>query len=330
MFVSSMVPVRTYSPAQMAWAPSLFSAAPVAPALPVAPMVEPEPVPDSRELMLEIADRLADLLAQLMNPAPAEPSSNEDAPEQTKQVEKPKTNDQNKADKDHGVSNSDGLKGHSQGHLGQWGEKDEQMLDKAIQGVANGHGSDREEAGFDAIFSQFGQNNIGNCVSTAVIKAAMDHFEGKLFEQVSKDSDGYKVRLRDGATVHISRAELRQAGQATQYDGKPSQVKSMAVLSYAVIAKREARSRGISLAAAFKDMGNGYNTTTAVKYLGLEGHVKRISSSQISKYDGVFAHGGHHVVYVDQHHTDHYGRAQVFNNTNTIGDKLDGLWAFTG
>lgn len=328
MFVSNTIPVRTYGYAPITYIPSVFNTSPT---MPVEPTMPQAPVADSQQIMLQIADQLALLLAQLMNPAEQTPAEKE--PKQTDEVKKPKghQHDDNKDDKDtKEVSNSDGLQGRSQGHLGQWGDKDEAMLDKAVQGVANGHGSDREESHFDAIFSQFGQNNIGNCVSTGVIKAAMDHFEGKLFDQVSKDADGYKVRLRNGSAVHISRAELRQAGHACQYDGKPSEVKSMAVLSYAVIAKRESRSRGISLAAAFKDMGNGYNTSTAVKYLGLEGNVKRISASKIDKYDGVFAHGGHHVVYVDQNHTDHYGRAQKFNNTNTIGDKLDGLWAFTG
>lgn len=322
MFVSNTVPVYGNTP--VVWIPSILSAQPapqVSPILPQALMI------DSQTVMLQIADQLAALLAGLMNPVPnaaipqakTQAAVTEVAPQRETRPESPGP-----------IDHSTGLHGRSLGHLGEWGVQDEQMLDKAIQGVANGHGSEREQAGFDAIFSQFGQNNIGNCVSTGVIKAALDHFEGEVFDHVSKDSDGYKVRLRNGSSVHISHAELRQAGHATNYDGKPSEVKSMATLCYAVIAKREARSRHISLADAFQDMGDGYSASSAVKYLGLEGHVKAIKASEINKYDGVYAHGGHHVVYVDQNHTDHYGRAQKFNNTNTIGDKLDGLWAFVG
>ncbi|MFN8610064.1 MAG: hypothetical protein U0931_21155 [Vulcanimicrobiota bacterium] len=320
MFVSNTVPVYNNSP--MVWIPSMVSAQP---APQVAPVVAQALVVDSQIMMLQIADQLASMLAQLMNPAPNEAVTQ---PETSAAVSAVAPQTRTAPEARNATGHSAGV--HVLEQLGEWGPQDERMLDKAIQGVANGHGSESDKADFDAIFSQFGQNKIGNCVSTGVIKAALDHFDGEVFDHVTKDSDGYKVALRNGSSVHISRDELRQAGHATNWDGKPSEVKSMATLCYAVIAKREARRAHISLADAFNDMADGYSATTAVKYLGLASHVKQIKASEINQYDGIFAHGGHHVVYVDQNKTDHYGRAQKFNNTNTNGDKLDGLWAFVG
>lgn len=212
-----------------------------------------------------------------------------------------------------------GDQGSAKGFTGEWKEQDQQMLDKAITSAG-------DASKFDKIFSQFGQSSEGNCASVAVIKGAMDKYDGKVFNSVQKSGDGYAVTLKDGKSVTISGTELRSAAKAAKWKGQPNEAKSLAILMFAVIAKRGAAEKGGSFDSMLRDLDNGFNTKKAAQLLGLK--TRDVKPSEAANKDGVVGSSGRHAVYIDSGKTDHYGTAKAFNNTDTNGRGLTSAFEF--
>jgi hypothetical protein len=212
-----------------------------------------------------------------------------------------------------------GDQGSAKGFTGEWKEQDQQMLDKAITSAG-------DASKFDKIFSQFGQSSEGNCASVAVIKGAMDKYDGKVFNSVQKSGDGYAVTLKDGKSVTISGTELRSAAKAAKWKGQPNEAKSLAILMFAVIAKRGAAEKGGNFDSMLRDLDNGFNTKKAAQLLGLK--TRDVKPSEAANKDGVVGSSGRHAVYIDSGKTDHYGTAKAFNNTDTNGRGLTSAFEF--
>ncbi len=225
-------------------------------------------------------------------------------------------------------STQPGDQGQARGNEGSWGAEDEAYLEKAIQGAANGNSDSGDQVEYDKIFSQFGQSQEGNCASVAVIKAALDKFKGKIFDEVRKVGSGYDVSLQDGKSVSIDRRELQMAAREADFKGKPSEAKSMAVLSFAVIAKRHAEKGTGSFERALKDLNDGFQPREAAELLGLGHRIREVDPSSAGNQDSVVAWNDKHAVYVDSGKTDSYGQARNFDGTNTTGGRLTHAFTF--
>ena len=221
-----------------------------------------------------------------------------------------------------------GDRGQAQGNEGTWGAEDEAYLEKAVQGAANGSPDGDDQVEYDKIFSQFGQSQEGNCASVAVIKAALDKFKGKIFDEVRKSGSGYDVALQDGKSVSIDRRELQMAAREADFKGKPSEAKSMAVLSFAVIAKRHAEKGKGSFERALQDLNDGFQPREAAELLGLGHRIREVDPSSAGNQDSVVAWNDKHAVYVDSGKTDSYGQARNFDGTNTTGGRLTHAFTF--
>lgn len=229
----------------------------------------------------------------------------------------------------------------NQGADGSWTEQDEQMLDRAISGPGGGSGASAlggsslsgstsgDAAKYDQIFSQFGQSQEGNCASIAVIKAALDKYKGKVFQEVKKNGDGYDIKMQDGKSVKLSKAELQQGAKAAKFKGQPSEVKSMAILMFAAMAKRGAEEGGGSMDRMLQDMNNGFDPKKSAQLLGLGQKVKEIDPNSAGQQDGAVGWNDQHAVYMDSGKTDSYGQARSADGTDTRGKRLTKAFVFT-
>ena len=225
----------------------------------------------------------------------------------------------------------------AQGNEGSWGPEDEAMLEKALSGGAGGSiaapgesasASGPENSKYDQIFGQFGQSKEGNCASVAVIKAALDKFDGKVFQSVQKSGDGYDVTQQDGKKVTVTKGELQKAAKAADFKGKPNEAKSMAVLMFATIAKRGASEGMGSFDQALKKLDSGFDPKKAAQLLGLGNRIKEVDPSSAGQKDGVVAWNSRHAVYMDEGKTDSYGQAKSADGTDTRGSRLTQAFTF--
>lgn len=201
-----------------------------------------------------------------------------------------------------------------------------QMLDGALAG----------DKDFDQLFGQFGQGTEGNCAAIASIKAAMDVYDNKVFDQVQKGEDGsYTIKMQDGKEVKISAAELGQAAVASNLDGPDSEAKSFAIMAYAAMAKRaemEGHEGSRNYTQALNSLANGDNPYDSARFLGLENQVQAVNPQQANGSNAVVAWNDKHAVYIDSSRngtrTDHYGTGTTYNGTDTNGRQLTDGFTF--
>ena len=160
----------------------------------------------------------------------------------------------------------------------------------------------------------------------AVIKAALDKYDGKVFQSVRKNGDGYALTMQDGKSITISRQELQQAGGASKFKGKPCEVKSMAILMFAAIAKRGSQEGMGNFSAALRYLDNGFSAKKVAKLLGL--HTREVNPNSAGSQDSVVGYSSRHAVYIDSGKTDDYGRATNYNQTDTNSHQLSGAFTF--
>ncbi|MFN8612776.1 MAG: hypothetical protein U0931_34885 [Vulcanimicrobiota bacterium] len=182
---------------------------------------------------------------------------------------------------------------------------------------------------YDQIFGQFGQSKEGNCASVAVIKAALDKYDGKVFQSVSKTANGYDVTQQDGKKVTISKDELKTAAKFADFKGKPNEAKSLAVLCFATIAKRGSQEGMGSFDQALKKLDSGFDPKKAAQLLGLGNKIKEVDPKTAASQDGAVAWNNVHAVYEDHGKTDSYGTARAADGTDTRGNKLTNAFIFT-
>jgi len=192
---------------------------------------------------------------------------------------------------------------------------------------ANGGGGNKSK--YDQLFGQFGQSKEGNCASVAVIKAALDKYDGKIFQSATKTGNGYDVVQQDGKKLTISKNELQQAAKFADFKGKPNEAKSLAILSFATIAKRGSQEGMGSFEQSLKKLDSGFDPKKAAQLLGLGNKIKEVDPKTASKQDGAVAWNNVHAVYQDNGKTDSYGTAKGADGTDTRGNKLTNAFVFT-
>lgn len=199
----------------------------------------------------------------------------------------------------------------------------------ASEESASANASAANKGKYDELFGQFGQTKEGNCASVAVIKAALDKYDGKIFQSASKTANGYDVVQQDGKKLTISKDELKQAAKFANFKGKPNEAKSLAILSFATIAKRGSQEGMGSFEQSLKKLGDGFDPKRAAQLLGLGNKIKEVDPKTASKQDGAVAWNNVHAVYQDNGKTDSYGTAKGADGTDTRGNKLTNAFVFT-
>ncbi len=200
------------------------------------------------------------------------------------------------------------------------------MLDSALQGNKD----------FDNMFSQFGQGTEGNCAAVACIKAAMDVYDNKVFDNVQKGEDGsYTIKMQDGQEVKISAAELGQAARASNFDGPDSEAKSYAIMAYAAMAKRaqmEGHEGAQNYTQALNSLADGDNPYDSARFLGLKNMTQDVDPTRANGANAVVGWNSKHAVYIDATNngtrTDHYGQARNYDGTDTRNRELTSGFTF--
>ncbi len=200
------------------------------------------------------------------------------------------------------------------------------MLDASLQGNKD----------FDNVFGQFGQGTEGNCAAVASIKAAMDVYDNKVFDSVTKGEDGgYTIKMQDGKEVKVSAGELGMAAKASNFNGPDSEAKSYAIMSYAAMAKRaqmEGHEGARTYGQALNSLNNGDDPYDSARFLGLKNQVQNVDPQRANGGNAVVAWNSKHAVYVDSTRngtkTDHYGQAYNYDGTDTRGRALTNGFTF--
>ena len=168
---------------------------------------------------------------------------------------------------------------------------------KALEALHHG-----EELGSD-LFTAFHQTDRGNCVATAVIKAAMDHYGARVLKDFRlNESGGYNVVMHDGYRLSLTAQEMEAGATAAHFAGPQSPTKSYAKVLFASIAKRaqlDSHEGAQSFGQALLSVSNGERTLEMPHLLGLDGLVQKLDLSEVPGQDGAVVYGGGHSYYVD-------------------------------
>lgn len=185
----------------------------------------------------------------------------------------------------------------------QWTATD----NEAIARLADG------EAVAPDLFTAFHQTDRGNCVTTGVIKASLDHYGTEVLRSFEPNGNGgYNIVMRDGFKLTVSGQELEAGTTASHYAGNRNDTKSFANLLFTSAAKRaymEGHEGSQTFGQALLSLNNGEQARAVPHYLGLDGLVKSIKVSEVPGQNGAVVYGGGHAYYVDT------------VNGKTIGDR---------
>ncbi len=191
----------------------------------------------------------------------------------------------------------------------RWTSTDEEALDRALQ----------QEGTFgDSLITAFDQGSRGNCVSIAVIKAAMDKYGNNVFQNVEKLPDGgYEVTMQDGYVVELTAEEMKLAAQASDFENGDPEAMAYATLCFAAMAKRgmqEGHEGADTFVESLWALTTGEHMSDGANLLGVP--FKQIGPGELGDYDsGVLAANGRHSVYVDtsgEPTMDWYGKPTDF------------------
>ena len=193
-----------------------------------------------------------------------------------------------------------------------------------LQNLLNG-----DPTAFRNLVGDWAQTQEGNCSAVAMIKAGMDRHGNRLFDSVTPNGDGVRVRMKDGAQVSLTGQELAQARLAANFSGAPSAVKTYAEVAYAAMAKR-AQMEGHEGAATFPQalyaLANGDDPMKSARFLGLKNNIRQVDPRTLDGQDSVVGWNGRHALFIDRtsmgHVADSYGRPYGFDGTDSRGRPL--------
>lgn len=168
------------------------------------------------------------------------------------------------------------------------------------------------------IIKAFKQGKRGNCVSIAVIKSAMALYGvNDVFIKRKKNSKGIiSIKMRDGFETVVRPHELAKAARYSKFNnGNNKEVKSMAHLYYAAMAKRvlvegkiDAFLGRTTLRGALRSLNNGENYMEGVRWLGLEENYSRHPIEKIKKHNNLIGASPGHCYFLTNGIVDDYGK----------------------
>ncbi|AZF11584.1 hypothetical protein C4J93_3393 [Pseudomonas sp. R2-37-08W] len=184
------------------------------------------------------------------------------------------------------------------------------------------------------IFKNFYQLQEGNCVTISAIKAAMMRFGHNphgIYTSVHATDAGYRIVMRDGFKLDITRDELHQARAGANFGAdRPNDVLINAQFLYAVSAKRaylenNDGTANLSFAAAMRSLNDGEYPGQALRRLGLKNFVAPATVQDfLNGASGTIADLRHSMAVVDGF-LDSYGDKQQLNGRDWNGYSYIGL-----
>ncbi len=186
------------------------------------------------------------------------------------------------------------------------------------------------------VIQSFKQGKRGNCVSIAVIKAAIDQYGlYDVFKGIIKDQDKYMITMKDGFETVLRDHEIEKASRYSKFiKGSDDQILSQAHFYFAAMAKRVYVEGEIdvflgkhTLRGALRSLNNGENYLEGIKWLGLTNHFRVIQKSELQNHKNVIAASKEHCFFIENgEYIDNYGTPMKITNSNTRGAfKLDNL-----
>ena len=193
-----------------------------------------------------------------------------------------------------------------------------------LQNLLNG-----DPATFRNLVGDWAQTQEGNCSAVAMIKAGMDRHGNRLFDSVTAQGDGVRVRMKDGVEVSLTGQELAQARLAANFSGPQGGVKTYAEVAYAAMAKRaqmEGHEGAQNFQQALFTLANGDDPMNSARFLGLKNNIRQVDPRTLNGQDSVVGWNGRHALFIDRtaagHIADSYGRPYGFDGTDSRGMPL--------
>lgn len=191
------------------------------------------------------------------------------------------------------------------------------------------------------IMLSFWQQGTSNCVSIALIKAAIETFKLNNVFNLKHEQGLYMIQFKNGLEVQFTDEQLKQTILVANFQKSKDQKSGkdqlyVSILEYAqkcfaamvaAYQKLEGQDK-LTFEEALYEVNNGLNSKVAANYLGLE---KYVSSASLRSGDqpGMYAWFNKHTVYMSHGLYDYYGtiksntfkyprKIRVFNEMQTI------------
>ncbi|MCP4745183.1 MAG: hypothetical protein GY874_03430 [Desulfobacteraceae bacterium] len=229
--------------------------------------------------------------------------------------------------------------------------------------IVNSDHPELNVASGDGQIDDWEQTVEGNCVSVGVIKAAIDKFGSNMFEEINWTGSGWLVTTHDNEQLFISEDNYREAYESGYFRDNEELLSpelawffgyvsedsdgdmSLAVLAYAVLARRRADECDITFSDALTDLGDGFWVGNAIHLLGLSDYAIKVDLSSDTAKTTILREGNAiftehssdsgHAFYCDvingEIYMDNYGSKKSFDGSNSVHDDytLDSFaWVF--
>lgn len=164
--------------------------------------------------------------------------------------------------------------------------------------------SAQNEIGGSILLNAFKQGKVNNCVSIALIKAAIGTFGlENHYKIISKTDSVIVLRLRNGENVSLSPAEITYSITSNYFvqkniDSLSVKIKSIADTCFAVMCKREQQLLNNSFEIAVRRLNAGYKTSDIAHLMGLKFELVNTNSiSKLSAYKHLIIYNFYHTAY---------------------------------
>jgi hypothetical protein len=178
------------------------------------------------------------------------------------------------------------------------------------------------------IIASFRQGNgSANCVSVAVIKAAVEVFGlTGVFKSVVRRDDEVTVTLQDGITLTLVQEDLDYAAQKSNFEkGSNQPLYEFAQFAFAVMAKRAQKSHNggaVTFEEAIDSLNDGEAYARGPEWLGLEQYTQKIRRKDIWKYAGVVGASEKHCFLASFGWEDKYGTPNKISQLQLLFNML--------
>lgn len=168
------------------------------------------------------------------------------------------------------------------------------------------------------LIKSFKQGKRGNCVSIAVIKAAIGTYglDG-VFKNVDITDEGnYQIEMKDSFKLTLRKHEINKAAKYSRFlKGESEDIREKAYFYFAAMAKRvlvegkiDVFSARNTLRNALRSLNNGENYLEGVEWLGLLNNYKKVSKTEINNYKHIIGVSAKHCYYISEGFIDNYGK----------------------
>jgi hypothetical protein len=168
------------------------------------------------------------------------------------------------------------------------------------------------------IIKSFRQGGTGNCVSIAVIKAAIQVFGAdKVVHFQPSEDDGFAFTMRDGFEAMLTKSEIVEARSSSKFLSLENEsIYTCANLCFASMSKRallEENENASSFTEAIATLNNGEYYYLGADWLGLKHHKRALGLKYIWNNIGVVGASPKHCFFCSEGIVDDYGAPNRIN-----------------